>query len=130
MVAKILQRTFYLIGKRPNQYLGRHIVAEFWRVEIEEDMKKIEEVLIEAAKKAGATPIKVVSYKFLPYGFSAMMLLAESHIALHYWPEKKYLAVDIFACGKNADPQKALDYLKEKFKPQKVEMQKINRGRV
>jgi S-adenosylmethionine decarboxylase len=59
-----------------------------------------------------------------------VILLAESHIALHYWPENEYLAVDIFTCGSKTNPQKGLEYLKKVFQPKKVETKKINRGRI
>jgi S-adenosylmethionine decarboxylase len=54
--------------------------------------------------------------------------LAESHIAFHSWPEFGYLAIDIFSCGKNAKPEKALRYLKKILKPRKVEVSIIKRG--
>jgi len=56
--------------------------------------------------------------------------LAESHIALHLWPEMNYLAVDIFTCGKDSDPFKALEYLKKEFQPKRVEIKKIKRGKI
>jgi len=130
MVKAVLQKAFGAIVKKKNQSLGEHLIAEFWGVKIEEDMAKIEKILIEAAKKTGSTPLEIVSHKFSPKGFSAMILLAESHIALHYWPENEYLAVDIFTCGKDSDPQKGLEYLKEQFQPKKMEIQRINRGKV
>ncbi len=130
MMEKIFQKNFWPIVYKKTRSLGEHLIAEFWGVKIEEDMAKIEKILIEAAKKTGSTPLEVVSHKFSPKGFSAMILLAESHIALHYWPENEYLAVDIFTCGKDSDPQKGLEYLKEQFQPKKMEVQRINRGKV
>ncbi len=129
-----MMEKIFLKNLRPSVYkktrsLGEHIIAEFWGVKIEKGIKEIEEILVEAAKKASNTPLKVVSHEFSPRGFSAVILLAESHIALHYWPEKEYLAVDFFTCGSQSTPQKGLEYLKEKFNPQKVEIQKIIRGR-
>ncbi len=130
MMKAVLQKAFGAIVKEKNQFLGKHLIAEFWGVTIEEDMRKIEKILIEAARETGSTPLEVVSHKFSPQGFSAMILLAESHIALHYWPEEEYLAVDIFTCGKKSNPQKGLEYLRKQFQPQKIEVQKISRGKL
>ena len=130
MMKAVLQKAFGAIIKEKNQFLGKHLIAEFWGVKIEEDMAKIEKILTEAARRTGSMPLEVVSHKFSPQGFSAVILLAESHIALHYWPEEEYLAVDIFTCGKRTDPQKGLEYLKEQFQPKKIEIQKISRGKL
>ncbi len=114
--------------KNKLKYAGIHLLAEFWGGKIIEDSKKIEKILIGAAKKAKNTPLKVAIHKFNPHGITGVILLAESHIALHSWPEINYLAIDIFTCGEKAYPHKALDYLKEKFQPKKVEIKEIRRG--
>lgn len=130
MVKTIFKRALSVIIEGKNRFLGQHIIAEFWGTEIEEDMRKIEEILNKAAKETNSTPLKVISHKFEPRGFSAVILLAESHIALHYWPEYKYLAVDIFTCGKDADPQKGLKYLMGVFQPKRVQIKRTKRGKV
>ena len=108
--------------------VGIHLIADFWfgkKIEKPEEIKKI---LIEAAKKAKNTPLKVSIHKFNPHGITGVILLAESHIALHAWPEFDYLAIDIFTCGKRAFPNRALEYLKKVFKPKRVGIKKIKRG--
>ena len=111
-------------------YSGIHLIAEFWNGKIIDDPKKIREILIESVKKANNTPLEVVIHKFQPQGVTGIVLLAESHIAIHTWPEFNYVALDIYTCGDKASPLKALEYLKEKFRPKKVEMQQIKRGRI
>lgn len=110
------------------KYLGIHLIVEFWQGKIIEDSKKIEKILIGATKKAKNTPLKVTIHKFKPKGITGVVLLKESHIAIHSWPEKNYLAIDIFTCGKKALPRNALEYLKIKFKPKKIETKEIKRG--
>lgn len=110
--------------------IGMHLIADFWFGKKIEDPKKLERILIEAAKKAGNTPLKVSIHKFNPQGITGVLLLAESHIAVHSWPEFDFLAIDIFTCGKKAFPEKALQYLKKIFKPKKVAVLKIDRGRL
>jgi len=112
------------------EYAGIHLVADFWFGKIIEDEKKIKKFLIGAAKEAKNTPLEIVIHKFNPQGMTGILLLAESHIALHSWPEFNYLAIDIFTCGQKAMPEKALNYLKKVFKPKKIEIRKIKRGKL
>ena len=110
------------------KYAGVHLVADFWNVESIESSEALKKVLIKAAKIANSTPLDISIHKFSPQGITGVVLLAESHIAIHSWPEYQYIAIDIFTCGEKSAPQKALDYLKKTFQPQKVEIKKIRRG--
>jgi len=124
------KRSIKWVPTKKQKYAGIHLIAEFWGGKIIENSKKIEKILIEATKKAGNTPLKVVIHKFNPQGITGVVLLAESHIALHGWPEFNYLAIDIFTCGEKAMPYKALDYFKKIFQPKRVEIRKIKRGKI
>ena len=107
---------------------GVHLICEFWEVQcIDSNPKKILKILKDAAKASGSKVIGENFHQFQPYGFTAIVLLAESHLSLHYWPEYNYLAVDIFTCGKTK-PYKALKVLKESFKPKKVQILDLKRG--
>ena len=128
MINKTKRSIKWVKEKNKLKYAGIHLFAEFWDGKIIEDSKKIERILITAAKKAKNTPLEVTIHKFNPHGITGVVLLAESHIALHSWPEINYLAIDIFTCGEKAYPYKALNYLKEKFHPKKVEIKEIKRG--
>jgi len=131
MIQKTKRSIRWVIGKIKKdklKYAGIHLIADFWNGKIIEDAKEIEKILIEAAKAGGNTPLKVVIHKFLPQGITGVVLLAESHIALHSWPEMNYLAIDIFTCGERASPDKTLNFLREKFQPKKTEVKKIRRG--
>lgn len=112
------------------KYAGIHLIADFWNGKIIEDEKEIKKILIGAVKEAKNIPLEVTIHKFNPQGMTGVVLLAESHIALHSWPEFNYLAIDIFTCGEKAKPYLALKYLKEVFKPKKVEIRKIKRGKL
>lgn len=114
-------------SKKSNS-IGIHLIADFWFGKEIEDPKELEKILIEAAKKAGNTPLKFSFHKFNPQGITGVLLLAESHIAVHSWPEFNYLAIDIFTCGKKTFPEKAFEYLKKKIKPKEVRAYKIKRG--
>ncbi len=123
------KRSLWAVAKTKNKNsIGIHLICDFWFGKKIEDPKEIEKILIETAKKAGNTPLEVAIHKFNPQGMTGVVLLAESHIALHFWPEFGYLAIDIFTCGNKAMPEKALVFLKTVFKPKKVNVRKVKRG--
>jgi len=128
MFQKTKRSTLWIPQKRNQKYAGIHLIAEFWHGRDIESSKELKRILIEAAKKAKNIPLKISIHKFSPQGITGVILLAESHIALHSWPEINYLAIDIFTCGCKAMPYKALEYLKKEFKPKKVEIKEIKRG--
>ncbi len=115
---------------RSKKYAGMHLIAEFWSGRIIEEPKEIKRILIGAAKSSNNTPLEVTIHKFSPQGITGVILLAESHIALHSWSELNYLAIDIFTCGSKAMPQKALEYLKQEFRPKKIEVKEFKRGKI
>jgi S-adenosylmethionine decarboxylase len=118
-------------AKRKNQkYLGIHLIAEFWGGKITEDSREIEKILKLAAKEAGNTPLEFSFHKFNPHGMTGVLLLAESHIAFHSWPEYDFVALDIFTCGPKTFPEKALEVLKKEMKPKKIKMKTLKRGRI
>ena len=129
-MAKTKRSIQWVKEKNQHIYSGIHLIAEFWNGRIIEDSKKIEKILIEAVKRAKNTPLEVVIHKFKPQGLTGIVLLAESHVAIHTWPEFNYVALDIYTCGDKASPIKALDYLREQFKPRHFEIKKIKRGRI
>lgn len=104
------------------------MIAEFWGAKAIENKKELKKILVEAAKKSGSAPLEVVIHKFKPSGITGIIVLAESHLSVHSWPEIDYLAIDIFSCGRRATPNKSLEYLKKKFKPKRVETKLIRRG--
>ena len=114
--------------KQKFDYAGIHLLAEFWFSRIIEDSKKIERILLGAVKQSRNTPLSIKIHKFSPQGLTGVVLLAESHIAIHAWPEINYIAIDIFTCGKKSSPYKALEYLKKKFQPKRVNILRVKRG--
>lgn len=120
---------FATLGVR-QKYVGIHLMADFWYGKIIEDPKRIEKILIKAVKKSKNIPLKTIIHKFLPQGITGVVLLVESHIAIHTWPEFNYVAIDIYTCGNKTAPQKALEYLKKEFQPKEVKIKKIKRGKI
>ena len=111
-------------------YLGKHILIEFWECEktVLDDIQTVENLMVEAAKKAKVTIVEKCFHKFSPYGISGVVVIAESHLAIHTWPEYNYAAVDFFTCNKNCNTNVAIEYLKENFHSKNCEIKTIKRG--
>jgi len=121
---------FKNIGHRESsEYIGRHIVADFWHCDYEDNADKLLEFLINAAHISHSRIIKTACHQFDPTGSTAILLLAESHMSIHTWPEYNYIAIDIFTCGHEMKPEKALAYLEKSFKPKKSKIKLIKRGK-
>ncbi|MEM3694198.1 MAG: adenosylmethionine decarboxylase [Candidatus Bathyarchaeia archaeon] len=108
--------------------LGIHIVADLLlcQGDVLKDDALIEKTLKKAAEEAGLQMIGITTHKFEPYGVSSVILIKESHISVHTWPEYGFAALDIFVCG--GDPAKALKVIEEAFKPRQTTIIKIERG--
>lgn len=110
--------------------LGRHILVEFTdcNADILNDVDKVEKSMVEAAKTAGATVINSTFHHFSPWGISGVVVIQESHLAIHTWPEYRYAAVDLFTCGETVDPWVSFEHLKQAFKSNKYSAIEMNRG--
>lgn len=92
------------------------------------DSSFVMDLLKKAVAEANATLIDEIKYEFFPQGFTAICLLAESHISIHTWPEKEYAAVDIFTCGETTYPEKACDFLIRELESKKQNTTILKRG--
>jgi S-adenosylmethionine decarboxylase proenzyme len=109
--------------------LGRHLVADFHGCTADlNDPGLILETLEKACEVAGATIVSRTKHHFSPYGVTAVVVIAESHLAVHTWPEYGYAAVDLFTCGNSVDTWKAFEYCKVAFGAGRVEVKEIARG--
>jgi spermidine synthase len=110
--------------------LGRHILVEFsgCNGEVLNDVSEIEKGMVEAAQVAGATVINSTFHHFSPYGVSGVVVIQESHLAIHTWPEYGYAAVDLFTCGDTVDPWISFDHLKKCFGAQDFSALEMYRG--
>ncbi|MDJ0624816.1 MAG: adenosylmethionine decarboxylase [Candidatus Caenarcaniphilales bacterium] len=110
--------------------LGRHVIADLSGCEPDllSSVSKIQEILEEAVKKAGATIIKSNFHQFQPIGVSGVILLSESHCSIHTWPEKDYAAIDIYTCGEHVFPQVACEYIAKHLKASEIYISSLERG--
>jgi S-adenosylmethionine decarboxylase proenzyme len=112
--------------------LGKHILVELYdcNSEILNDPKKIEESMNKAADLAGATIVSSSFHHFSPHGVSGVVVIAESHLTIHTWPEYGYAAVDLFTCGETVDPWIAFDFLKQTYKCSHFSVMEMKRGQI
>lgn len=112
------------------QSLGRHVLAEIYgcRFEVLNDIKMVQDIMINAALEAGAEVREFVFHKFSPQGVSGVVVISESHLAIHTWPELGYAAVDVFTCGEKVNPWDACNFMAEKFDATYVNASEVQRG--
>lgn len=109
-------------------YAGAHLLIDLWQVERLADMAHVEASLRESVEAVGATILRVDLHRFTENdGISGVVILAESHMSIHTWPEIGYAAVDIFVCG-DCDPYKAIPVLKAAFRPGQIQVTEQKRG--
>jgi len=110
--------------------LGRHVLAEIYGCgfELLNSVQKVEEIMVNAALEAGAEVREVVFHKFSPQGVSGVVVISESHLAIHTWPELGYAAVDVFTCGDKVNPWDACNFLAINFGAESVDAKETQRG--
>jgi S-adenosylmethionine decarboxylase len=110
--------------------LGTHLLVELkaCNTKLLNDLKKVEAIMVEAAKIAKATIVDVHFHKFSPFGISGVVVIAESHLSIHTWPEYGYAAVDIFTCGDVLKPEVAVEFLVDKFQSKHPSIMEVRRG--
>ncbi|WP_144510953.1 adenosylmethionine decarboxylase [Bacillus sp. FJAT-22090] len=92
--------------------MGRHIIAELWECDFDKlnDMQFIEQTFVDAALKSGAEIREVAFHKFAPQGVSGVVIISESHLTIHSFPEHGYASIDVYTCG-DLDPSIAANYI-------------------
>lgn len=110
--------------------LGQHYLLECYGcdVDILNDVHKVEQFMLQAAEAAKATILKSVFHEFFPHGISGVIVIAESHLTIHTWPEHGYAAIDVFVCGEDADPQVACDVSAQALGATKTHLLSFQRG--
>ncbi|WP_053218946.1 adenosylmethionine decarboxylase [Virgibacillus senegalensis] len=110
--------------------MGRHVIAELWECNIDKlnDMGLIEKIFVNAALKAGAEIREVAFHKFAPYGVSGVVIISESHLTIHSFPEHGYASIDVYTCGDIIDPNIAAEYIAEALESNRSEKVEVPRG--
>jgi S-adenosylmethionine decarboxylase proenzyme len=110
--------------------LGRHLLVELQDCDREalNDLDFIREAMLEAAIDCGATVMGESFHRFSPQGVSGVVIIAESHLSIHTWPEYGYAAVDVFTCGTSVEPRRAAEVLAEKLGAKSRSLMELPRG--
>lgn len=94
------------------------------------DADRLRQVLHATAKESGLTALNEVFHSFQPHGVSGVLLIAESHISIHTWPEKRFAAVDVFSCNPKITVSQVRNSLEQKLQPARVDVRVIERGEI
>jgi S-adenosylmethionine decarboxylase len=110
--------------------LGKHLLLDLkdCNREVLDDLNFLQNALVSAAEEAGATVVGKHFHRFAPQGVSGAVLIAESHLSLHTWPEYGYAAVDIFTCGDSVNSELAADLLIKSLESKDASVMEIKRG--
>ena len=110
--------------------LGQHLLLDLFDCDAKAigSLQTVKTSMLEAARRACATVVNTVFHEFSPYGVSGVVVIAESHLAIHTWPEHRYAAVDIFTCGDVLEPKVAADYLQQLLGAAQVSLVQLERG--
>lgn len=110
--------------------LGRHLLVELndCNREVLNDLDLLREAMMEAAIKSGAVILGDSFHRFSPQGVSGVVVIAESHLSVHTWPEYGYAAVDVFTCGSTVNPRTAAEVLIERLGSKNHSLTEIPRG--
>lgn len=109
--------------------LGRHLLVEYFgcNPEVLNDEDRVRTLMRGAAQAAGATEVAVVFHRFSPQGVSGVVVVEESHLSIHTWPEYGYAAVDFYTCG-DCDPTLGHAHLMAGLEAEEAEVMKVDRG--
>ena len=110
--------------------LGKHLLLELKGCDKEalNDVSFLRGALLAAAEECGATILGESFHQFSPQGVSGIVIIAESHLFIHTWPEYGYAAADIFTCGDSVQPERAVEVLMKKLGSQNHSMVEMRRG--
>ncbi|WP_096189689.1 adenosylmethionine decarboxylase [Evansella halocellulosilytica] len=110
--------------------MGRHVIAELWDCNIEKlnNMEYIEKLFVNAALEAGAEVREVAFHKFAPHGVSGVVIISESHLTIHSFPEHGYASIDVYTCGDRIDPNVASNYIAQALDAKTTEVVEVPRG--
>lgn len=108
---------------------GRHVLAELHGCDaaLLNDKDYIETLMKRAAEAAGATVVGTLFHRFTPQGVSGVVVVEESHLSIHTWPENGYAAADFYTCGE-CNPERACEVLGEGLKMHEAEIMVLDRG--
>lgn len=120
--------TDHFVERDGERFAGAHLIVDMWGASRLDDLAYLERAMRDAAVAAGATVLDSHMHHFAPNnGVTGMLILAESHISIHTWPEHGFAALDIFMCGETR-PELAVDVLRQRLAPREMQVDELKRG--
>ena len=92
------------------------------------EVDRMQEILVEAARQANTHVWAVSFHRFPPNGVSGVVVISESHLSVHTWPEARYLALDIYTCGAESIPEQAVSHVLERVQAGHTHISELTRG--
>ena len=110
--------------------LGQQLIVELYGCDrtLLDDPRRLERILTEAISRSGGTVIKPCFHQFSPHGVTGVVVIAESHVAVHTWPEFGYCALDVFTCGTQVKTDQIFDYVRSELQAQETSVMEVKRG--
>ena len=110
--------------------LGQQLIVELYGCDttLLDNPGRLEQILTEAIRRSGGTIIKPCFHHFSPHGVTGVVVIAESHVAIHTWPEFGYCAFDVFTCGKQVQTDQIFEYVRSELKAQETSVMEVKRG--
>ena len=118
--------------EEPRSLLGRHLMLEVYDCPSKylDDPDEIRQLLLNAARGAGATVIDTMFHRFSPQGVSGVVVIAESHLTIHTWPEYGCAALDMFSCSPQIDLEQIAEHLARELRARRLDARVVERGRM
>ena len=119
-----------LLWRNLKMTVGIHIIADLYGVDDEliSTTEKVSQIVEDAVRVGSLTKISSDYYQFEPKGVSGVVLLAESHLSFHTWPEYQLVTLDIYTCGEPQHADTAFNYIVKKLSPTSIDYKKLTRG--
>ena len=109
--------------------LGCHLLADFYNCSaLPHEAGDLELLMLQAARASGATIVESTFHRFNPIGLSGVVVIAESHLACHTWPEHNIACIDFFSCSRDIGIADAIQTLWTGFGASELNIQTIARG--
>ena len=118
--------------EEPRPLLGRHLMLEVYDCPRKylDDPNAIRQLLLAAARGARATVIDTMVHRFRPQGVSGVVVIAESHLTIHTWPEYGCAALDMFSCSPQIDLDQIAEHLARELRARRIDARVVERGRM
>src|SRR3954468_21303059 len=110
--------------------LGEHMLLEYYGCDALKlaHSDEVKEIVVNAVRQANGTVVTNIFHNFSPHGVSGVVVIAESHVAIHTWPEHGYAAVDIFSCSAKLDHERIGRLIAEAVASQRRSLRTVARG--